>query len=174
MEITIQCLRDEDALELFEFELENREYFEKMVPSRGDDYYNYDTFKIKHKSLLDEQAEGLSYFYLIKNKNGSILGRMNLVDIDKSQMLGHLGYRVGKENVGKGIASSALKLLLENITVNEGIKKILAKTTTINTASQKVLVKNGFKQIETNEDDEAFYLNGESLTFQYYSWNKSS
>lgn len=173
MDITIQSLRDEDALELFEFEVENRDYFEKMVPSRGDDYYNYETFKIRHKSLLDEQAQGFSYFYLIKNKDGSIIGRMNLVDIDKSQDLGHIGYRVGKNYVGEGIASSALKLLLENID-DKGIIKILAKTTNINIGSQKVLEKNGFKQIETSEDDEEFKMNGKRLNFLYYCWTKSS
>jgi [ribosomal protein S5]-alanine N-acetyltransferase len=75
-----------------------------MVPSRGDSYYNFDTFKLKNNAFLDDQDQGLSYLYLIKNKDGLILGRMNLVNIDKSTELGHIGCRVGKAYTGKGIA----------------------------------------------------------------------
>lgn len=167
MDITIEKINYTDAENLFEFELENRVYFEEMVPSRGDDYYNFATFKKRHEALLDEQAQGSSRFYLIKNKNGLILGRMNLVDIDKSKSLGHIGYRVGRVHTGKGIAYMALKLLLETES-KHGIKQISAKTTTNNIASQKVLEKNGFKHIATG--DEEFEMNGQSLRFIYYLW----
>lgn len=33
-------LQEKHFEKLFKFELENRGYFEEMVPSRGDDYYN--------------------------------------------------------------------------------------------------------------------------------------
>lgn len=112
MEISLEKLQRADAEKLYEFELENRDFFEKMVPSRGKDYYDFETFKIRNEALLDEQTKGQSYYYLIKNENGFILGRMNLVDIDKSRYLGYLGYRVGEAYTGKGIASKALKLLL--------------------------------------------------------------
>ncbi|CAH2717349.1 hypothetical protein BACCIP111895_04541 [Neobacillus rhizosphaerae] len=105
MEIMIEKLHAKDVEKLFEFELENRAFFEEMVPSRGDDYYNFETFKHRNKALMDEQAQELIYLYLIKNKEGFILGRMNLVDIEKSQGLGHIGYRVGKAYTGKGIAN---------------------------------------------------------------------
>ncbi|QDP39271.1 GNAT family N-acetyltransferase [Radiobacillus deserti] len=164
MDITIEKLHDTDAENLYKFELENRIFFEEMVPSRGDDYYNFETFKERNKALLDEQAQGLSYFYLIKNKDGSIVGRMNLVDIENG--LGHIGYRVGKAYTGKGIANRALKLLLETIRNKQGIKEVSAKTTTNNMASQKVLEKNGFKYMAAS--DEEFLMNGQKVKFVYY------
>lgn len=169
MDISLEILREEDANKLFEFELENREFFEEMVPSRGEDYYNQEIFIIRHRELLDEQAQGLSYFYLIKDKKGSILGRMNFVDIDHFQNLGHIGYRVGKKYIGAGIASLALKQLLEKVDMLD-IKKVLAKTTTFNIASQKVLEKNGFKHIETSNEE--FEMNGQSVKFVDYQWTK--
>ncbi|WP_042221633.1 GNAT family N-acetyltransferase [Oceanobacillus manasiensis] len=168
-DIIIERLQGADFKTLFEFELENRAYFEEMVPNRGDDYYNFDIFKLKNKSLMDEQDQGLSYFYLIKDKEGLILGRMNVVDIDKSTGLGHIGYRVGKAHTGKGIANRALNLLLEN-TPLLGIRQILAKTTTNNIASQKVLEKSGFQYVAS--DDEQFKMNGQLLSFVYYRWEK--
>ncbi|WP_240507966.1 hypothetical protein [Virgibacillus indicus] len=79
MNIMIKKLQAEDLENLFEFELENRAYFEEMVPSRGDDYYNFEVFKQRNKALLDEQVQRLSYFYLIKNKEGLILARSSLL-----------------------------------------------------------------------------------------------
>lgn len=167
MEIKLEKLQQADAIKLYEFEFENRDYFETTVPSRGDDYYNIESFKFRLESLIDEQSKGQSNFYLIKNENGLILGRINLVDIDKSLRLGHIGYRVGKAYSGKGIANKALKLLLRTIN-RVDIKQILAKTTTNNIASQKVLEKNGFKLIETR--DEEFEKNGQRVKFVYYRW----
>lgn len=168
MDIILEKLNSADAEQLFAFELTNRAYFEEMVPTRGNDYYNFDFFKSRHESLLEEQAQGSSYFYLIKDKDGSILGRMNIVDIEESQGIGHLGYRVGQIHTGKGSANRALKLLIEQVVEEGRIKQIKAQTTTNNIASQKVLEKNGFEQIGTS--DETFEMNNQQLTFVYYSW----
>lgn len=165
MDIFIEKLQDTDAEGLYKFELDNRTFFEEMVPTRGDDYYNLEVFKKRHEDLLEEQVQGGSYFYLIKDKDSSILGRINIVDIDKSQKTGHLGYRVGQAHTGKNIATKALKLLIETVTDIE-IKQIKAKTTTNNIASQKVLEKNGFDEIAT--DDKEFEMNGQRLNFVYY------
>lgn len=110
MNITIEKLQESDDEKLFAFELENRAYFEEMVPSRGDEYYIFENFTKKNKALLDEQSKGLSYFYLIKNEDGLILGRINLVNVDKNQGIGHIGYRVGESYIGKGIANKSVNL----------------------------------------------------------------
>ncbi|TQR34358.1 N-acetyltransferase [Lysinibacillus sphaericus] len=163
MEISIICLQERDAEELFEFEKNNRLFFEQMVPGRGEDYYNFETFKIRHRELLTEQQENKSKFYLIKDNSGSIVGRINLVDIDTTNDIAEVGYRVGQEYGGKGIAARALKLLLET---EIRVKKIKAKTTTNNIASQRVLEKNGFKQVCIS--DNKFEMNGKKLQFIDY------
>jgi len=68
------------------------------------------------------------------------------VDIDETDKIGYLGYRVGQAHTDKGIANKALKLLVETVN-DEGVKQIKAKTTTNNKASQRVLEKNGFEGI---------------------------
>ncbi|MFJ3390382.1 MULTISPECIES: GNAT family N-acetyltransferase [unclassified Lysinibacillus] len=163
MEISIICLQERDAEELFEFEKNNRLFFEQMVPGRGEDYYNFETFKIRHRELLTEQQENKSKFYLIRDNSGSIVGRINLVDIDTTNDIAEVGYRVGQEYGGKGIAARALKLLLET---EIRVKKIKAKTTTNNIASQRVLEKNGFKQVSIS--DNKFEMNGKKLQFIDY------
>ncbi|KIL74475.1 GNAT family N-acetyltransferase [Pseudobacillus badius] len=166
MEIYLDRLQAADAEALYQFELENRAFFEQMVPARGEDYYILEMFNKRHEALLEEQAQGGSYFYLIKGKDHSILGRINLVDIDKSHTTAHVGYRVGQKHTGKGITNQALKLLIETVKA-KGIKQIQAKTTANNIASQKVLEKNGFKRIATGS--ETFEMNGQQLHFIYYA-----
>lgn len=168
MDILLKKLRIEDAESLFAFELNNKDYFEKMVPTRGIDYYNFDVFLSRLESLLEEQAQGISYFYLIKDSLNKIIGRMNIVDIEKSTLTGHLGYRVCQLHAGKGVASTALKKLLEIVTEERIVKQINAKTTTNNIASQRVLEKNGFEQLAIS--DETFEMNGQNLSFVYFSW----
>lgn len=165
MDITIEKLQLPDARNLFEFEMVNREYFEEMVPSRGDEFYNYDTFMERLGSLLKEQAQGLSSFFLIKNNDGLILGRINIADIDEFKSLGYIGYRVGKDHIGKGLAQLALKLLADKMR-NEGFERLLAKTTSNNIASQRILEKNGF--IKRSTGDEEIMMNGQSVNFVHF------
>lgn len=165
MDIKIEKLQLSDASDLFKFETVNRGYFEEMVPSRGNEFYNYDIFIERLGSLLKEQAQGLSSFFLIKNNHGLILGRINIVDIDEFQSLGYIGYRVGKDHIGKGIAQKALELLTEGMR-NEGFKQLLAKTTSNHIASQRILEKNGFKKVSTSEEE--IIMNGQSVKFVHF------
>lgn len=165
MDMYIEKLQVTDAKDLYMFELENRLFFEEMILTRGDDYYNPEIFQNRHEALLEEQVQGNSYFYLIKDKDSSIIGRINIVDIDKFQKIGHLSYRVGQTHIGKNIATKALRLLLETV-IDLDIKQVKAKTTSNNIASQKVLGKNGFERLATVGKE--FELNGQRLNFVYY------
>ncbi|MDM5155077.1 GNAT family N-acetyltransferase [Bacillus sp. DX1.1] len=171
MEIYIEKLKVQDAEELFAFECSNRVFFEKMVPSRGDDYYTYETFQKILYELLKEQIEGISYFHLIRNHEGTIVGRINLVDIEKDKELGYLGYRVGEEYVGRGIAAKGVKILLDEA-VNYHVTEIHAKTTNNNIASQKVLEKNYFSRISI--DEKAAELYGQKINFIHYIWRHTN
>lgn len=165
MDITVDSLTYEDSKPLFDFEYNNRAYFEKMVPSRGNTYYQYDTFLKQQIAILHEQEQGIAYFYLIKDRRGSILGRMNLVNIDRIHHTGYIGYRMGEEHTGQGVAQKAL-LLFMNTIKHKGISLVYAKTTTNNIASQRILEKNDFSKVEHN--DEGFEMNGEAVKFVHY------
>lgn len=165
MEITLHLLQQQDAESLFQFESENREFFERLVPSRGDDFYVFENFVSRHRELLKEQEEGFANFYLIKNDAGDILGRINLVDIDRNHQTAEIGFRIGANYGGQGIGNRALNLLLNT---DLGLRQISGKTTTVNQASQRILTKNGFKQVGMGE--ETFEMNGQDMSFVYYVW----
>ena len=165
MAIYIEKLKKSDALHLLDFECVNRRFFEEMIPTRGDEYYVPEIFNKKLAALLDEQFQGVSQFYLIKDQDQKILGRINLVDFDKSREVCHLGYRIGEAHTRQGIASRSLSLLLQSLKDTD-ISLIKAKTTTNNIASQKVLEKNGFVKVKTSA--ERFELNDERVNFINY------
>lgn len=165
MKISIKLLKEADTGELFKFESENRRFFELTVPSRGDDYYQFETFTVRNRQLIKEQVDGLSKFYLIKNDTEEIVGRINLVDIDHKNNIADIGFRIGEEHAGNGIGNQALNLLLET---SLSVKKIRGKTTNVNHASQKVLEKNNFKKVDI--DEEIFEMNGQNLMFFHYLW----
>jgi [ribosomal protein S5]-alanine N-acetyltransferase len=156
LEIKIKKLQINDAEQLYQFEVTNRKFFESMVPSRGDDYYLYENYLSSLKALLVEQEEGLSYFYLITDQKGTILGRINLVDINKTTGEGHVGYRVGESFLKQGVATRALQLLIKEA-LELKVNKIYAKTTYHNIGSQKVLENSGFiPYIDENANDKDF------------------
>lgn len=169
MEISITLLVKVDEEELFKFETENRRFFEKMVPSRGNDYYTIENFTLRHQELLKEQASGLSSFYLIRNNGGNIVGRINLVDIDKKNKRATIGFRVGEAFVGQGVGNRAVNLLLKT---ESSVGQIHGKTTAVNLASQKVLEKNNFQKV--GGDEEEFEMNGQKMKFVHYLWKKEN
>ncbi len=164
MKIKLDLLKFEDKEDLFYFENVNRDYFEKFIPSRGEDYCDYKIFLQRHKHLTDEQNNGLSYFYLIKDKNNNILRRINLVETENDKIFS-LGYRISEDYSGQGIASKALNILLKIID-REKIVEIHGKTTNDNISSQRIMEKNGF--IFVGVDDNSFYFNSKKVNFVNY------
>jgi len=157
--MNLTLLSKDDAMDLYDFELKNRAYFEQSVPGRGDDYFVIENFVRVLDGLLSEQETGTCYFHLIKDDAGEIIGRLNLVDIVNGTA--HVGYRIAESFAGKGIASKALQLLLACAKERYHVHQLLAKTTIDNLSSQRVLEKNGFQLTCVLEED--------AVTFKHYS-----
>ncbi|HHT7191608.1 TPA: GNAT family N-acetyltransferase, partial [Bacillus cereus] len=122
---------------------------------------------------LIEQADGESYFYLIRNEEHEIVGRINLVDIDSETRISSLGYRVGEKFTKKGVATEAVQLILD-VAKNNKINEVHAKTTSNNLASQIVLEKSGFSSYQNEADTTSVQLNGEQVNFVHYIWRNNS
>ncbi|ADI00144.1 GNAT family N-acetyltransferase [Salisediminibacterium selenitireducens] len=163
MTIQLTALRKDDARDLLAFETENRAYFERSVPGRGEAYYNPETFAVRHQALLDEQDRGEGYFYLIRDGEGAIIGRINAFDLDGDSC--SVGYRVAEAHTGKGVAKEAMRQFLISL-CEHGFRQVLAKTLADNIPSQRILQKNGFKK--TGTGDEGGLLNGEYIVFMYF------
>ncbi|KHF39088.1 hypothetical protein LQ50_17440 [Halalkalibacter okhensis] len=169
MDVFLQRLSLEYAEQLLEFEVENRIFFEKMVPGRGDQYYKKDTFLTFLSELLGEQDRGEGQYYLILSKDKTILGRINLFNVKENPYFSaDIGYRIGQKYLRSGIASKSVEMLMRKLKAKYNQLNISAKTTSHNYGSKKILEKNGFVLDEVEVGGAK--LEDETFDFHFYSW----
>lgn len=166
-EIRINLLQESDLEELFAFEIKNRAFFEKEGFPKGDNYYVIENFNKVKKALLEEQEQGLIYMYLIKNQEGMILGRVNLLSVVRGIFnKAVLGYRIGEEHEGKGYATRAVELILEEALNKHKLHRIEAGTSPGNVGSQRVLRRNNFQFV--GRFNKYIYKNGKWCDSIYF------
>lgn len=129
------------------FETVNREYFAAAIPDRGEEFFA--DYPARHAALLRMQDEGTDRFHVLVTGDGAIAGRFNLVDIRDGEA--ELGYRVGRDFAGRGVATEGVRRVLELAGTEYGLKRLRAQTSADNHASQKVLLRNGFKLISRQQ-----------------------
>ena len=114
MKIMIELLNIQNAQDIYDFEIENRAYFEESLPSRGDEYYKLEVFNKIIRELIDEQNRGECFMYVIRDEVGKMVGRINFFSIrDGEVKSAELGYRIGKDDNDKGIATKAVRIALK-------------------------------------------------------------
>lgn len=135
----IERLRPDHAPALLAFERENRAYFARSIPDRGDDYFAQ--FTVRLDALLAEQTAGVCHFHVIV-ENGEILGRVNLVDV--SDGTAELGFRIAEKATGRGLATASVREVLSLASGSYGLRTIRAAAAVTNIGSQTVLTRTGF------------------------------
>lgn len=122
------------------FELENRAYFARSIPDRGDAFY--ETFPEHHRALLAEQESGECAYSVLVDHDGAVVGTFNLRDREDGSA--RVGYRVAERVAGRGVATSALRELCRRAVADHGLTALSAETSDANVASRRVLEKAGF------------------------------
>ena len=151
--ISLELLSEENSLDVYSFEKENREYFERNLSPRPANYFDLEGFKKITRELLTEQTNRDVYMHLIRDAQGVMVGRINLSVLEKNRKTAELGYRIGENVSNLGYTSEAVKLVLEKAFTTYGLHRIIAGTATDNLASQRVLLKNGFTFSRVIEND---------------------
>ena len=136
----LQQLHAGHAPAILAFELANRAYFAEFISDRGDEFF--DRFPDRHSALLAEQDAGIGAYYVLVAEDGSILGRFNLFNLRDGSA--DLGYRVGKDVAGRGVATATVREMCRLAAMRHGLRTLRAATSHENVASQKVLTKAGF------------------------------
>ncbi|MFG3250709.1 GNAT family N-acetyltransferase [Streptomyces sp. NPDC048187] len=136
----LQRLRADHAPALLAFERENRAWFAASVPDRGDDWFAH--FDEQLHARLAEQEAGICHFHVLAGADGEVLGRVNLVDVDRG--VADLGYRIAERAAGQGLATRAVREVCALAAGAYGLTALRAATTVGNTASRTVLARTGF------------------------------
>lgn len=151
--ISLELLSEENSLDVYSFEKENREYFERNLPPRPANYFDLEGFKEITRELLREQENHDVYMHLIRDAQGVMVGRISLSVLESNRKTAEIGYRIGENVSNLGYASEAVKLVLEKAFTIYGFNRIIAGTATGNLVSQRVLLKNGFIFSRVIEND---------------------
>ncbi|MEU8582320.1 GNAT family N-acetyltransferase [Streptomyces abikoensis] len=150
--VRLERLRADHAPALLAFERENRTYFARTVPDRGDAYFA--GFAAYHAARLAEQETGGIHFHVVLDDDGGdgdgdgngaggrLIGRVNLIDVERGTA--ELGYRIGERAAGRGVATAAVAALCRLAATTYGLTALTARTTLDNPASRTVLERNGF------------------------------
>lgn len=148
--LRLERLRADHGDTLLAFERENRAYFARSVPDRGDAYFA--EFAARHRALLAEQDAGTIHFHLVVDDAlGELVGRVNLVDVADGSA--DLGYRIGERAAGRGVATAAVEEVCRLAVTAYGLSTLTAATTLDNAASAAVLRRTGFTMVgETTLD----------------------
>ncbi|MEU1787562.1 GNAT family N-acetyltransferase [Streptomyces sparsogenes] len=142
--VRLERLRADHAPALLAFERENREYFARSVPDRGDAYFA--DFAARHRLLLAEQEAGVCHFHVVLDEAGDLVGRVNLMDALEGSA--DLGYRVGERASGRGVAKAAVAEVCRLAVESYGLTTLMASAARDNPASMAVLRGSGFTAVE--------------------------
>ena len=94
--ISLELLSEENSLDVYFFEKENQEYFERNLPPRPANYFDLEGFKEITRELLREQENHDVYMHLIRDAQGVMVGRINLSVLENNRKQQSLGIGLGK------------------------------------------------------------------------------
>ncbi|WP_339533164.1 GNAT family N-acetyltransferase [Pseudomonas mucidolens] len=146
MNLTLTPPQWDDVSELLAFELTNRAFFERWINARLDTYYSVDGVTRAIESAIQEANEDRAYQYLIR-ENGVLVGRINFSQVRRRYYhSASLGYRMGAEYTGRGVARHAVALGLQKAFGEHALKRVEATVRPENPGSLRVLQRSGFTQ----------------------------
>lgn len=153
----IRELKSTDAQALLAFETRNREWFESHIEARDPSFYTWQGVAEHIEGYLSGFALGTWHPFVIEDSSERIVGRANLKGIDPSTRSAEVGYRIGRDACGKGLATQALKHLIEEAQGRWQLTQLVAYVFKDNVGSRKVLGRCGFvlEQPSSNEASEA-------------------
>lgn len=149
---TIRTLRPEDASQLLTFERDNRTWFERHVDPRPAGFYTHDGVRDHIRQFLDAHERGTLHPCLILDRDGQLVGRCNLKDIDQGIGTAEVGYRIAQHQVGQGLATAALEYLIGLARAQWRLARLCAYVAQANTASARVLERCGFSREARTEN----------------------
>ncbi|WP_268800421.1 GNAT family N-acetyltransferase [Pseudomonas huanghezhanensis] len=157
--IDIRTLRSADAKALLDFELENRAWFERSITPRDPAFYSLQGVSEHISDYLTRYTAGTWHSCVIEDARGVIIGRANLKDIGLSGRSAEVGYRIAQDVCGKGLATLAVKHLIEQAQSRWHLNQLSAQVYAYNIGSAKVLERCGFvlEQVTQKNGDDHEY-----------------
>ena len=133
-----------DTQALLAFETLSREWFESHIEARAPAFYSLQGVAEHIEGYLAAFAAGTWHPLVIEDCSGNIIGRANLKNIDTAQRSAEVGYRIAQDACGQGLATQALRHLIEQARTRWQLTRLVAYVYKENLGSTKVVERCGF------------------------------
>ncbi|MFJ2362689.1 GNAT family N-acetyltransferase [Pseudomonas sp. NPDC087697] len=140
----VRKLENTDIEALLTFEIHNREWFESHIDARDPAFYSLQGVADHIESYLSDFAIGAWHPFVIEDSSEGIVGRANLKSINSPKGSAEVGYRIDQRFCGQGLATLALKHLIQEAQMHWNLTQLLANVYKNNIGSRKVLNRCGF------------------------------
>jgi [ribosomal protein S5]-alanine N-acetyltransferase len=141
---SIRLIGIEDATPLAGLLALNRDFLARWEPIRPDEYFTADGQREAIEQALAQYEAGTIVPYVIVEQ-GQRVGRVTLSNVVRGAFQScNLGYWVGADHNGRGIATAAVRDIMAVAFRELGLHRIEAGTLRDNVRSQRVLERNGF------------------------------
>lgn len=156
--LEIRNFTPDNADELLDYYVRNKEHLRAYEPSRDNSFYTYgvqkDILLESYKQLLNGSSFDLGIY-----RNNKLIGKAKISNIVYGVFKsGILGYSIDKDEQGKGYMTEAVNLILDYAKTELELHRMEASVLVDNTKSKNVLLKSGFKEIGINE--QYLFING--------------
>lgn len=156
--ITIRNFTPDDAKELSQYYLRNKEHLREFEPVRDVSFFTYEAQREilmeSYRQFMNGSVSDLGIFI-----NDKLIGKAKISNIIYGVFKnGILGYSIDKEYEGKGYMKEAINLILQYAKEYLDLHRLEASALTTNERSKRVLLACGFVEIGINK--KYLYING--------------
>jgi len=156
--ILIRNFTPDDAQDLLEYYLRNKDHLKEFEPVRDASFFTYEMQKEilleSYRQLMTGVGSDLGIY-----KDNKLIGKAKISNIVYGVLKsGILGYSIDKEYEGKGYMKEAINLVLEYAKEYLDLHRIEASVLTTNERSKGVLLSCGFEEVGINK--KYLYING--------------
>ena len=144
----LEVISRKHALEIFAYELENREHLAPWSPLRTDEFYTLDNCMSQCEASESAFEAGNEVKFVALDKDTSeIVGVCSFTGIVRGVFQAcFLGYSVTRKFEGQGYMTEILEASISYMFDVVGLNRVMANYMPCNTASEKVLLKLGFEK----------------------------
>ena len=135
----------DDAPVLADLLQANREFLAPWDPIRDEGYYTVDGQYADIGAALEEHARGVRLPHLVLAEDGRVVGRITLTSIVRGPFQScNLGYWVSGSENGRGLATAAVREVVQLAFEQLGLHRVEAGAVPHNVRSRRVLERTGF------------------------------
>ncbi len=135
----------DDAAALAKLLRANRDFLAPWEPIRDDGSFTEAGQLTEIRSSLIQYRQGVKVPHVILDESGALAGRINLNNIVRGAFQsGSLGYWVSAAQNGRGLATAAVRDMVQFAFRDLGLHRVEAGALLHNVRSQRVLERNGF------------------------------